>query len=122
MRSLPRTLGVLCLFAVPGSVFGQAAPGDLAVQAQGVFKTYCYRCHGQDGANEGGLNFIADLKQHPYLVAGNDLVLEPGMAFSIEPGIYLPDRFGIRIEDICVLDDSGLTALNSSERALVSVG
>jgi Xaa-Pro aminopeptidase len=60
--------------------------------------------------------------EHPYLVAGNDLVLEPGMAFSIEPGIYLPDRFGIRIEDICVLDESGLTALNSSERALVSVG
>ncbi|HEY7469161.1 MAG TPA: M24 family metallopeptidase, partial [Acidimicrobiia bacterium] len=60
--------------------------------------------------------------EHPYLVAGNDLVLEPGMAFSIEPGIYLPDRFGIRIEDICVLDESGLTELNSSERALVSVG
>lgn len=58
----------------------------------------------------------------PYLVSGNDLELEPGMAFSIEPGIYLPGRLGVRIEDICVIEDGGRSvALNVSPRDLVPV-
>ncbi len=39
------------------------ADDALARQARDVLKTYCYRCHGQDGANEGGFNYVADLKQ-----------------------------------------------------------
>jgi D-alanyl-D-alanine dipeptidase len=54
----------------------------------------------------------------PYLVRGEAQVLEPGMCFSIEPGIYLPGRFGVRIEDIVtVTNDSGLR-LNNSDRGL----
>lgn len=60
--------------------------------------------------------------EHPYLVAGNRLPLEPGMAFSIEPGIYLPGRLGVRIEDICVTTATGLEVLNGAERGLLSVG
>ncbi|MGH3710882.1 MAG: M24 family metallopeptidase [Pseudonocardiaceae bacterium] len=56
--------------------------------------------------------------EEPYIVAGNDLVLEPGMAFSIEPGIYLPGRWGARIEDIVFVDDSGATRLNHRPREL----
>lgn len=59
--------------------------------------------------------------EHPYLVAGNRLPLEPGMAFSIEPGIYLPGRLGVRLEDICVVTAGGLDVLNRARRALVSV-
>ncbi len=60
--------------------------------------------------------------EHPYLVEGNRRELEPGMAFSIEPGIYLPDRFGVRIEDICVIDDDGsCLALNDAPRELMTV-
>lgn len=59
--------------------------------------------------------------EHPYLVEGNDELLEAGMAFSIEPGIYLPGRFGVRIEDICVLTDAGLLTLNQADRSLISV-
>ena len=60
--------------------------------------------------------------EHPYLVAGNDHVLEPGNAFSIEPGIYLPGRLGVRIEDIAVIaPDGGLDVLNSSDRSLLMV-
>ncbi len=43
------------------------------------------------------------------------------MAFSIEPGIYLPGRLGVRIEDICVVTEAGLVTLNSAERGLVQV-
>jgi Xaa-Pro aminopeptidase len=56
--------------------------------------------------------------EEPYIVEGNDLVLEPGMAFSIEPGIYLPGRHGARIEDIVVTTDDGLERLNTTSREL----
>ena len=47
-----------------------------------------------------------EVHEHPYIVAGNRRPLEPGMAFSVEPGIYLPGRFGVRIEDIVVVTDT----------------
>ncbi|PWI42142.1 Xaa-Pro peptidase family protein [Streptomyces sp. ICBB 8177] len=57
--------------------------------------------------------------EEPYIVAGSDLALEPGMAFSIEPGIYLPGRFGARIEDIAVCTADGGERLNVTGRDLV---
>ena len=45
--------------------------------------------------------------EEPYIVAGNDLPLAAGMAFSIEPGIYFPGRWGARIEDIVVVTEDG---------------
>jgi Xaa-Pro aminopeptidase len=63
-----------------------------------------------------------DGHEHPYLVAGNEQRLEPGMAFSIEPGIYLPGRFGVRIEDVAVIGADGRSeALNRVDRALATV-
>ena len=59
--------------------------------------------------------------EDPYIVAGNDTVLEPGMAFSIEPGVYLPDRYGMRIEDIVVVTDDGCERLNTIDRGAVTV-
>ncbi len=56
--------------------------------------------------------------EEPYIVEGNTLALEPGMAFSIEPGIYLPGRHGARIEDIVVTTDDGLERLNTTSRQL----
>lgn len=56
--------------------------------------------------------------EEPYIVAGNTLVLEPGMAFSIEPGFYLPDRYGARIEDIVVIVADGAERLNRRPREL----
>ena len=54
-----------------------------------------------------------DVHEDPYIVSGNDLVLEVGMAFSIEPGIYLPGRWGARIEDIVVVSEEGAVRLNT---------
>ena len=63
-----------------------------------------------------------DGHEHPYLVSGNDELLEPGMAFSIEPGIYLPGRFGVRIEDIAILGTDGVAEpLNVVDRSLAIV-
>lgn len=57
--------------------------------------------------------------EEPYIVAGNDVVLEPGMAFSIEPGIYFEGQWGARIEDIVVCTEDGLEVLNGTPRDLV---
>ncbi|MGH2722935.1 MAG: aminopeptidase P family protein [Actinomycetota bacterium] len=64
------------------------------------------------------------LEEHeaPYIVEGNDEPLRPGMCFSIEPGIYLPGEFGVRIEDIVTVTDGGATRLNHASRDLEVVG
>ncbi len=59
--------------------------------------------------------------EHPYMVAGNGLALEGGMAFSVEPGIYVPGRHGARIEDIVVCGESGAVVLNARPRSLCLV-
>jgi Xaa-Pro aminopeptidase len=59
--------------------------------------------------------------EDPYLVAGNSTPLEVGHAFSVEPGIYLPGRFGMRLEDIVVVGPDGPEALNRADRSLVAV-
>ncbi len=57
-----------------------------------------------------------DVHEEPYIVAGNDRRLEPGMVFSVEPGIYLDGRFGCRIEDLVVVTDDGCERLNRTDR------
>jgi D-alanyl-D-alanine dipeptidase len=54
----------------------------------------------------------------PYMVEGEMHLIEPGMCFSIEPGIYLPDRFGVRIEDIVTATEDGGRRLNNTDREL----
>ena len=74
---------------------------------------------GEHFIHRTGHGIGLDTHEAPYIVAGNDLPLEPGMAFSVEPGIYLPGRCGARIEDIVVCTADGVTALNEGPRELV---
>jgi Xaa-Pro aminopeptidase len=60
-----------------------------------------------------------DVHEEPYVVAGNDLPLEPGMTFSIEPGVYLTGRWGARIEDIVAVTDDGVERFNTRPTDLV---
>ena len=57
----------------------------------------------------------------PYMIEGEELPLVPGMCFSVEPGIYLPGRFGVRIEDIVTVTEDGGRRLNTTSRELVIV-
>jgi Xaa-Pro aminopeptidase len=54
----------------------------------------------------------------PYMVEGEQHLIEPGMCFSIEPGIYLSGRFGVRIEDIVVATENGGRRLNNTDREM----
>jgi D-alanyl-D-alanine dipeptidase len=78
--------------------------------------------HGDWFIHRTGHGIGLDVHEHPYIVEGNRLALRPGMAFSVEPGIYLPGEFGIRIEDIVVCGEDGLIDLNQASRDLVVVG
>lgn len=62
-----------------------------------------------------------EVHEQPYLVRGNKEPLEPGMTFSVEPGVYIPGRLGVRIEDIVVCGDDGVEELNNASRDLVVV-
>lgn len=59
--------------------------------------------------------------EDPYIVAGNHTVLLPGHAFSIEPGIYVPGRWGARLEDIVVATEDGPDTMNDVPHGLAVV-
>ncbi|MFF4490437.1 M24 family metallopeptidase [Streptomyces sp. NPDC001544] len=57
----------------------------------------------------------------PYMIEGEEQLLVPGMCFSVEPGVYLPGRFGVRIEDIVTVTGDGGRRLNNTTREMVIV-
>jgi Xaa-Pro aminopeptidase len=96
-----------------------AAAGSVDAAARAVIAEAGY---GEFFIHRLGHGIGLDGHEHPYLVSGNTEPLEPGMAFSIEPGVYLPGRFGVRIEDIAIISDDGLAeGLNRVDRALATV-
>ncbi|HJQ77187.1 MAG TPA: M24 family metallopeptidase, partial [Acidimicrobiia bacterium] len=77
--------------------------------------------YGEFFVHRTGHGIGLEVHEHPYLVEGNTTELESGMTFSVEPGIYLPGRFGVRIEDIVVCTEEGIETLNEASRHLVVV-
>lgn len=57
----------------------------------------------------------------PFVVGGSEQRLDPGMAITIEPGIYLPGRFGARIEDVVLITDDGCEPLNTTDHGLTQL-
>lgn len=83
--------------------------------ARGVIRDAGY---GERFIHRVGHGIGTTTHEPPYLVEGEEQPLEAGMCFSIEPGIYLPGRFGVRIEDIVVAADDGAHRLNNTSREL----
>ncbi|HEV8564646.1 MAG TPA: Xaa-Pro peptidase family protein [Actinomycetota bacterium] len=74
--------------------------------------------HGDRFFHRTGHGIGREVHEPPYIVEGSATTLEPGMTFSIEPGIYLEGRFGVRIEDIVTVVEDGAERLNRSTREL----
>jgi Xaa-Pro aminopeptidase len=74
--------------------------------------------YGEQFIHRTGHGIGVTTHEPPYMVEGEEQPLRPGMCFSIEPGIYLAGRFGVRIEDIVTVTDSGGERLNNTDRAL----
>lgn len=60
-----------------------------------------------------------EMHEPPWIMSGSDTVIRPGMVFSIEPGVYLPGKFGIRVEDIVVISDHGCQVFSELPRDLI---
>lgn len=74
--------------------------------------------HGDRFIHRTGHGIGVDGHEEPWIVAGNDTELVAGMAFSVEPGIYVAGRHGARIEDIVVVTDDGFAAANHRPRGI----
>ncbi len=91
---------------------GVDAAARSVIDAEGYAEAFFHRT---------GHGIGLDGHEDPYLIAGNVLPLREGMAFSVEPGIYLPGEYGARIEDIVVCGPDGPIVLNEATRELYVV-
>jgi Xaa-Pro dipeptidase len=96
--------------AIAAEVVDQAARD--VIEAAGYGKYFTHRT-GHGLGMEG--------HEDPYIRAGNLMLLEPGMTFTIEPGIYLPGRNGVRIEDDVVIMSNGADCLTSLPREVIQL-
>ena len=74
--------------------------------------------YGEQFIHRTGHGIGVTTHEPPYMVEGEEQPLRPGMCFSIEPGIYLAGRFGVRIEDIVTVTDAGGKRLNNTDHGL----
>ncbi|MEY9967493.1 Xaa-Pro aminopeptidase [Streptacidiphilus sp. MAP12-16] len=113
----PHAFGIL--LAAQTAQCEAVRPGITAEQLDAVGRELIAEAgYGDRFIHRTGHGIGLETHEEPYIVAGSSRALEPGMAFSIEPGIYLPGRFGARIEDIAVCTESGGERLNLTTREL----
>lgn len=78
--------------------------------------------YGEFFIHRTGHGLGMEVHEEPYIRDGNPMPLSPGMTFTIEPGIYLPGRGGVRIEDDVVITEHGLRSLSDMPRELRLIG
>ncbi|HYE83577.1 MAG TPA: Xaa-Pro peptidase family protein [Clostridia bacterium] len=77
--------------------------------------------YGEYFIHRTGHGIGMEVHEEPYISDISKAVLEPGMVFSIEPGIYLPGKFGVRIEDLVMVTETGVEVLNKYTKELIEI-
>lgn len=95
-----------------------ATAEDVDLAARNIIREAGY---GNCFLNRTGHGIGMAVHEGPYIKEGNKQVLEPGMAFSVEPGIYIAGRFGMRVENIVVVTEEGREVLNKSTKDIIIV-
>lgn len=78
--------------------------------------------YGDRFLHRTGHGLGVDIHEPPYIAANSDVVLQAGNVFSIEPGIYLEGRFGVRLEEIVILREDGAEIFSEMPRDMVRMG
>ena len=92
---------------------------DVDTAARSVLESAGY---GEWFVHRTGHGIGMEEHEDPYMVQGNRTLIESGHAYSVEPGIYVPGKWGMRLEDIVVATDNGPRALNTADHSLVVLG
>lgn len=77
--------------------------------------------YGEYFSHGTGHGLGIEVHENPYVSSQNDTILQPGMVITIEPGIYIPDLGGVRIEDDILVTETGHEALTKSSRELIFI-
>ena len=95
-----------------------ALTGDVDDAARAVIEAAGY---GEYFTSRTGHGLGIEIHEPPYLVAGSKTVLERDMVFTVEPGIYMPGRYGVRLEEVVILRDDGPEILSEMPRSVFQV-
>lgn len=105
--------------AAISAVLAMIRPGVEASQVDAAARDVITQAgYGSYFTHRTGHGLGSEVHEPPYITAVNDLRLQEGMVFTVEPGIYLPNRFGIRLEEVAVVTADGCRVLSELSRDL----
>ncbi|MFS8197387.1 aminopeptidase P family protein [Streptomyces sp. CWNU-52B] len=108
--------------AAQQAAFEAVRPGIACQDVDRVARAYITDAgYGDRFIHRTGHGIGVTTHEPPYMVEGEEQPLVPGMCFSVEPGVYLPGRFGVRIEDIVTVTEDGGRRLNDTPRDMAVV-
>ena len=103
------------MLAAQEAAIAAVAPGVTCAAVDGAARSVLQRAKlGKWFSHSTGHGVGLEIHEGPRLAAGVDQVLAPGMGITIEPGVYLPDEFGVRIEDMVLVTESGGEVLTAA--------
>lgn len=97
-------------------------PGVKAPEVDAAARKYITeKGYGKYFMHRIGHGIGMEVHEEPYISDSSKTILQPGMVFSIEPGVYLSEKFGVRIEDLVMVTEDGVEVLNKFTKELIEV-